>query len=1843
MTGDSDVQAKLRALFLAFIMVTSVFGATIAFSGSAVANQTAVANAAVTEELTVRADNPGESITIEFDVATDSTAPDTRTYNVDVSDLSDAGVSGFSSLTTGDVTLSSSASGTSFTQSSSQIGSDEISFDYTDDGTDNTETITVTIGNLAGTPLDTSDVSPGADFTVSVVDDAGSFTAADASGTINEANIELSSLDASPVAPPVGLDERVDLSVDAEYASDGADVQSSNAEATITVARPGISDITETLNNNDLSGGTFDSATGSDSSSSDGITALIEGSHDISIQAGDVTDGVADNDNSIETTDAFDVEDLRLELETDTGTIAGNDVVTFNNPDETVSGRILRTADVDGVPDVLADDREVNYEFIAPDTSNDDGASPASDAVLTSRSTNNGEFSVSDTFTARDTDASRRDRLDGLEYEVEINDRTTSATDTQVFTTVLDVEFSIDGVDEFDETVQVSGSVTDGQDNPIEDYRVALKPYDENNANPVSGSIGTDDTSSTGSFDFTVVLDDSATGDTQFNSTFEADEFGIDSDALVGDQAGSQYGLIFGTHQVDPANLAAADGNTNEPFVRYTPQPVDPATANIEVEQEAVRPIGFEDTFTVTLTDDDGDPIVSNGDDDTKITVIGEIATDASSLDRSAINAGGAGNVSNVIQTSEVDGGSNTAAFTLGVQDGESQVSFDIEPQSDLEFIVTSEDGTVSTRTNDEVLEVPGEAQSGQPGLFTIDTEADFVGTREFAVGEADPVNILNFDVKDPQTENFDLGDPSAATGAGDTTSIFEDNGPARVDVLPLADDPDDRIVENPATGETFRVGFDGNRDFEGITVYRASFELSDETAADIEPGTADGDLESITVRGAGINETIEPTDDGVARGDNFVAVEEGDDLSDGTYNLLIRPVAVEDADDDEIEITVNVVGEDPVSETVAASGLHASEFRVNGETVDSVEAESLNVTAVLRNEITDDVVNNARIRVTQKQQDAAQDPITTEDLADTDARTSNVNNGEYSFNGIDLGPRGLDTSGQLGIGDTLAPVTFTGYQYADTDDDQALNQNEVNNATVETLELEPTDDLVVNYTEATTPTGETVYAGENEDGQFTLTRGVEYDTLTFRLEDQDGPVDLTNGLGGENVPLNALTDPAETNQDGALAQITVTVDGETVIFNNGDLTFDETASSPADGVYVIDNIGPDDTGLVERNGDVFAFDFESTEGPRTGPAETQLANGTDRGPVEYTLDLETPDRDQTTNTSETGAFVADDPQTEFDIIGVAAPDITGEDFDDLSHDGTDTLNESTESIEQGTIDIDRTYRVNATVSAAHDASVALDGTETDGVFAAYTANAFDDPAAFDGASNFAMVDGVSDVDTGASAVTGILSGRVTGAGGPHQAADEVEIQNADGRFTFDVEVTAPQNTTRLDALERQQFVQLFAFHKGNADAPGLAHTTVEPVHERPEVQVHDQFGADLPRSERTGNQLLAIQPVQNDVLVEVYPADSDDFVLPNGISVRLVGSTAESGVSGDTTFSDRAVLERFNDTQSAQLSITPTGTGDAVIDGRVQRAQAFTVLEGSDTLRPLAFDVRDSNREFDVTVTPGSVTAGQNVTITVNDSATNDPVVDLGEISVTDAEGNVVVSTAESERTDDEGTSTVTIPADAATGTATITIRSAGFAPATVDLNVNAPDIPTATVTFDDKTVPNGTSTITVESAEFGGGEYNIVVHQTTDANGDGEIQASEIGKKIGESEALPNGTATDISVDIGKQVAGNDNVSQLTENQTLVAMLHTTNTSDGDNITHTSPITRDGTPVFDEADVVVSDSGSPLEGTAGQFDDNGDGEITAAELGDAITQFGQEDLSARELGEVITQFGQS
>ncbi|ERG90025.1 MAG: hypothetical protein J07HQW1_00038, partial [Haloquadratum walsbyi J07HQW1] len=128
-------------------------------------------------------------------------------------------------------------------------------------------------------------------------------------------------------------------------------------------------------------------------------------------------------------------------------------------------------------------------------------------------------------------------------------------------------------------------------------------------------------------------------------------------------------------------------------------------------------------------------------------------------------------------------------------------------------------------------------------------------------------------------------------------------------------------------------------------------------------------------------------------------------------------------------------------------------------------------------------------------------------------------------------------------------------------------------------------------------------------------------------------------------------------------------------------------------------------------------------------------------------------------------------------------------------------------------------------------------------------------------------------------------------------------------------------------------------------------------------------------------------------------------------------------------------------------------------------------------------------------------------------------------------------------------------------------------------DVTIGSDQEGTATVTFNDQTVQNGSISVNVASATFNGSEsFNIVVHEVTDTGADGTIQPGEIGQKIGESAEVESGTSTDISVNISKSVAENDSVSQLTETKTVVAMLHTTNTSDGDGIVHTAAITRDG-----------------------------------------------------------------
>jgi hypothetical protein len=90
---------------------------------------------------------------------------------------------------------------------------------------------------------------------------------------------------------------------------------------------------------------------------------------------------------------------------------------------------------------------------------------------------------------------------------------------------------------------------------------------------------------------------------------------------------------------------------------------------------------------------------------------------------------------------------------------------------------------------------------------------------------------------------------------------------------------------------------------------------------------------------------------------------------------------------------------------------------------------------------------------------------------------------------------------------------------------------------------------------------------------------------------------------------------------------------------------------------------------------------------------------------------------------------------------------------------------------------------------------------------------------------------------------------------------------------------------------------------------------------------------------------------------------------------------------------------------------------------------------------------------------------------------------------------------------------------------------------------------------------------------------------------------------------------------------------------------MLHTTNTSDNDNIVHTASIKRDGTRVFDQAEITIEDEQTvnvggedvPVEFTTTE---NGETTVTADNASSAIDTFIAGDINADTAVSVIDAF---
>jgi hypothetical protein len=140
-------------------------------------------------------------------------------------------------------------------------------------------------------------------------------------------------------------------------------------------------------------------------------------------------------------------------------------------------------------------------------------------------------------------------------------------------------------------------------------------------------------------------------------------------------------------------------------------------------------------------------------------------------------------------------------------------------------------------------------------------------------------------------------------------------------------------------------------------------------------------------------------------------------------------------------------------------------------------------------------------------------------------------------------------------------------------------------------------------------------------------------------------------------------------------------------------------------------------------------------------------------------------------------------------------------------------------------------------------------------------------------------------------------------------------------------------------------------------------------------------------------------------------------------------------------------------------------------------------------------------------------------------------------------------------------------------------------------------------------------TAAITVTN-RGGGGGTQVIEYELQDVDGSGKIISADttISLGVGESET--------VQFDISKVE---------TESVEVGEYVHTVSSNDDQISTGTTVVAK------------PSDRESPLSGTAGEYDTDGTGTITASELGDAVTDFGQGKLSASELGDVVTAFGQS
>jgi hypothetical protein len=312
------------------------------------------------------------------------------------------------------------------------------------------------------------------------------------------------------------------------------------------------------------------------------------------------------------------------------------------------------------------------------------------------------------------------------------------------------------------------------------------------------------------------------------------------------------------------------------------------------------------------------------------------------------------------------------------------------------------------------------------------------------------------------------------------------------------------------------------------------------------------------------------------------------------------------------------------------------------------------------------------------------------------------------------------------------------------------------------------------------------------------------------------------------------------------------------------------------------------------------------------------------------------------------------------------------------------------------------------------------------------------------------------------------------------------------------------------------------------------------------------------------------------------------------------------------------AALRRNDQVGGETLSIpVPVNQPRGVYTNRA----GFTVLVNTPGISE--FDIENNNGED---VSGGTLGADQNATVNIEFNFEDSERIDLTIVSengvdvtneFTSANTTINASVANNVPEVDNTAGSVTIPINTSRVDAGEYIFSAegdddfDFDIASQSIPVRVAGDTPSSVTFSDTSVPTDSPTVTVDSVQLGNksnspDEFVVVVHQTDDGTFTGNI-----GTKIGESLILSAESKSDIIVNLGPLVSQNDTVTQLSNSQTLVAVLHRANPDGGTN--HGAPLIRNGSRVSDRAQITVNSTQvQPTETDTGTQND-GFGVFTA------------------------------